>query len=105
MANPQHEPTMEEILASIRKIISDDASATSAAQPAPAASQPEHSDAEPEVLDLTHEVGETAASAASTPPATDEKPVAESHPLPVKETAPEPVPIAEAISLTDDGFF
>ena len=25
MSNPQHEPTMEEILASIRKIISEDA--------------------------------------------------------------------------------
>jgi len=39
MSNPQHEPTMEEILASIRKIISEDAPEAAAA-PAPAASEP-----------------------------------------------------------------
>ena len=38
MSNPQHEPTMEEILASIRKIISEDAPEAPAAEaPAPAA--------------------------------------------------------------------
>jgi hypothetical protein len=35
MSNPQHEPTMEEILASIRKIISEDT--PEAAAPAPEA--------------------------------------------------------------------
>ena len=42
MSNPQHEPTMEEILASIRKIISEDAPEASAepAAPAPAAAAP-----------------------------------------------------------------
>ena len=38
MSNPQHEPTMEEILASIRKIISEDApegAPAEAAAPAP----------------------------------------------------------------------
>ena len=40
MSNPQHEPTMEEILASIRKIISEDApegGAPAAETPAPVA--------------------------------------------------------------------
>jgi hypothetical protein len=44
MSNPQHEPTMEEILASIRKIISEDApeggAPAEAAAPAPAAPAP-----------------------------------------------------------------
>ena len=44
MSSPQHEPTMEEILASIRKIISEDS---------PAAPQPEA-----DVLELTQEVTE-----------------------------------------------
>ena len=48
MSSPQHEPTMEEILASIRKIISEDAPEDAA--PAPAAApppQPEPSRARP----------------------------------------------------------
>ena len=43
MSNPQHEPTMEEILASIRKIISEDgpeAAAPAEAAPPPAAAPP-----------------------------------------------------------------
>jgi cell pole-organizing protein PopZ len=53
MSNPQHEPTMEEILASIRKIISEDAPEGAPAAPeAAAAVQPVHDD----VLELTHEV-------------------------------------------------
>jgi cell pole-organizing protein PopZ len=54
-SNPQHEPTMEEILASIRKIISEDsndqAPAHAAAAPAPKAVEEEA-----EVLELTQEV-------------------------------------------------
>jgi cell pole-organizing protein PopZ len=38
MSNPQHEPTMEEILASIRKIISEDGPEAAAA-PADAAAR------------------------------------------------------------------
>jgi cell pole-organizing protein PopZ len=49
MSDPQHEPTMEEILASIRKIISEDGSE---AAPAEAAAPAE----EPEVLELTQVV-------------------------------------------------
>jgi cell pole-organizing protein PopZ len=66
MSNPQHEPTMEEILASIRKIISEDAPeggapvAEAAPAPAPppppaqpqAAPAPAHDD----ILELTQEV-------------------------------------------------
>lgn len=70
MSNPQHEPTMEEILASIRKIISEDApeggapaepaapaaAAAPAPEPAPAAPAPVYED----VLELTQEVEEPA---------------------------------------------
>ncbi|HEX4078394.1 MAG TPA: hypothetical protein VHX61_05930 [Rhizomicrobium sp.] len=55
MANPQHEPTMEEILASIRKIISEDSSAPAST---PAAAASEHRTDEPAVLDLTQVVAE-----------------------------------------------
>ncbi|HEY1708493.1 MAG TPA: DUF2497 domain-containing protein [Rhizomicrobium sp.] len=68
-SNPQHEPTMEEILASIRKIISEDSpEAAPAAPAAPVETAPEPSPAaapaaavepaheEPEVLELTQEV-------------------------------------------------
>jgi uncharacterized protein len=62
-SSPQHEPTMEEILASIRKIISEDSS--EAAPSAPAAPAPAATAAaapaapeEPDVLELTQEVEE-----------------------------------------------
>jgi cell pole-organizing protein PopZ len=76
-SNPQHEPTMEEILASIRKIISEDsteAPAAPQAAPAPAAAAPapaptpapapvavadpilDEPEEEDEVLELTQEV-------------------------------------------------
>ena len=64
MSNPQHEPTMEEILASIRKIISEDdpegGVPAEEAAPAPAAPPPPtpvHGD----VLELTHEFVEAPA--------------------------------------------
>jgi len=61
-ANPQHEPTMEEILASIRKIISEDQpeGAKPAAEPTPvrAAAAEAQPHAESDVLDLTEEVHE-----------------------------------------------
>ena len=94
MSNPQHEPTMEEILASIRKIISEDASDAEAASPPVAAAEPvaiarqdPRQEAKPaapppqvaeeEVLDLTDEVEE------------------EPAPAPVMIT-PAPVKVAEA---------
>jgi uncharacterized protein len=63
-SSPQHEPTMEEILASIRKIISEDAPETPPA--APAAPAHEESD----VLELTQEVHDEPAPppAVITPP-------------------------------------
>ncbi|MGH6887920.1 MAG: DUF2497 domain-containing protein [Rhizomicrobium sp.] len=62
MANPQHEPTMEEILASIRKIISEDG---------PAASDEAQPNGEAEVLDLTQEVHDTHPSSEGQAPAND----------------------------------
>ena len=66
MSSPQHEPTMEEILASIRKIISEDnpeAAPAVEAAPAPEAARQEllKTPAEPEIeiLELTQEVVET----------------------------------------------
>ncbi|HWB99282.1 MAG TPA: DUF2497 domain-containing protein [Bryobacteraceae bacterium] len=53
MSNAQHEPTMEEILASIRKIISEDS--PEAAAPPPPAPQPVHEPVHEEVLELTQE--------------------------------------------------
>lgn len=65
MANqsaPQHEPTMEEILASIRKIISED----SGGQQAPAVDTPAD---DSDVLELTQEVGVESESAPAQPEA------------------------------------
>jgi cell pole-organizing protein PopZ len=54
MSNPQHEPTMEEILASIRKIISEDTPEAPApeASSAPPPPPPIHDD----ILELTQEI-------------------------------------------------
>jgi cell pole-organizing protein PopZ len=57
MSNPQHEPTMEEILASIRKIISEDAPEGGAPD------QPANASVQDDVLELTHEVEAPAATA------------------------------------------
>ena len=61
-ANPQHEPTMEEILASIRKIISEDQTegAKPAEEPTPvrAAAAEAQPHVESDVLELTEEVQE-----------------------------------------------
>lgn len=78
-SSPQHEPTMEEILASIRKIISEDSSEP---PPKPMAAEPEpEPQMEAEVLELTQEVHDD-------PPA----PVME-EPRPVMmAAAPEPAP-------------
>lgn len=58
MSNPQHEPTMEEILASIRKIISEDGPENASAAPAEAeaAAPPPATPVHDDVLELTHEV-------------------------------------------------
>jgi cell pole-organizing protein PopZ len=77
MSDPQHEPTMEEILASIRKIISEDGPETPAAAPEPApmaapAPMPAPVPApmeEPDVLELTQVVAPPAPEPAYVPPA------------------------------------
>lgn len=99
-SSPQHEPTMEEILASIRKIISDDSpdaqpAAQAAAQPSAPATAPEPANAAPEeaeVFELTQEVHEE-----PTPAPVEAAPVA---------TAPaEPEPAAPAPKPADDVVF
>jgi cell pole-organizing protein PopZ len=75
-SSPQHEPTMEEILASIRKIISEDAN------DAPPAKQ-----ADADVLELTEEIHEE-------PPATEAAATA-SEPEHEAPAAPEPEPAAD----------
>jgi cell pole-organizing protein PopZ len=74
MSNAGHEPTMEEILASIRKIISEDAPEASAPAPeeqpapaAPAAPAPAPEPVHDDVLELTHEVEAPAPAPAPEP--------------------------------------
>jgi cell pole-organizing protein PopZ len=98
MATPaaQQEPTMEEILASIRRIISEDASqAQPAAQPepepastfAPATAPAPVAPPEPEVLELTNVVLE------ELPPEPEPEPEPEPIPEPPRRRPqPEPVP-------------
>ncbi len=100
MSSPQHEPTMEEILASIRKIISEDTpeaapAAEAAAAPPEAAKQELQAEPEIDVLELTQEVFEEPVAASEPPPKVDHKPddiVFE----PVQE-APQPAPVIEGI--------
>ena len=85
MSNPQHEPTMEEILASIRKIISEDApeGGSPAEQPQqPVAEAPQPAPVFDDVLELTHEVE---------PPA---------PPAPVYEPEPAPAPVEDIVFET-----
>jgi cell pole-organizing protein PopZ len=96
--NPQTEPTMEEILASIRKIISEDqpaegakpaatrpapAKATPAVEAAPAKAAAAPAAADLDVLDLTDEIPEEEPSPVRAAP--------RMAPPPVPEPAPEPV--------------
>jgi cell pole-organizing protein PopZ len=91
MSNPQHEPTMEEILASIRKIISEDA--PDAAQPA-AAAPPVQDD----VLELTHEVEAPAPAAVAPAPAPAPVPAED---LVFENIAPAPAPAAHNDIFSD----
>ena len=85
MSNPQHEPTMEEILASIRKIISEDGPeaaapaeaappppvAAAAPEPAPVAPQPVAEAVHEDVLELTQEFEPPPPPAPPAPPPED----------------------------------
>ena len=83
MSNPQHEPTMEEILASIRKIISEDAP-EAAAEAAPAAPAPAPAPMHDDVLELTQEVEPAPPAPAPVPP-------------PAPAPAPPPAPAEEIV--------
>lgn len=104
MSNPQHEPTMEEILASIRKIISEDASEPApdeAAAPAaiagfhpeaepalggaPAAPGPMELPPEDDVLELTDEMAEEPASPSPVSPVAAPLPMAAPVQAPVDD--------------------
>ena len=92
-ANPQHEPTMEEILASIRKIISEDSTdnpVAAPAAPAPVAPAPKQ---EADVLELTQEVRDEPRPA----------PVAAFAPAPV-QAAPAPQVVSPLIAESDVVF-
>jgi cell pole-organizing protein PopZ len=88
MSSPQHEPTMEEILASIRKIISEDAPADApvAQADAPASFQPQ-----PDVLELTQEVMEAPAPAPFQPAPLAPLPIPDHDDI---EFMNDPVPVA-----------
>ena len=98
--NPQTEPTMEEILASIRKIISEDQPAEgakpAATRPAPAKASPvveaapakaaaAPAAADLDVLDLTDEIAEEEPSPVRAAPRMAPPPVPEPEPAPVIE--------------------
>lgn len=87
MSDAQHEPTMEEILASIRKIISEDTPESGQAAPA-APQQPASAPIaeEPDVLELT----QVAALEPASPP----------EPAPFVPPAPEPAPIDDLVFET-----
>jgi cell pole-organizing protein PopZ len=78
-ANPQHEPTMEEILASIRKIISEDQ--TDGAKPLPeptpvrAAAAEAQPHVESDVLELTEEVHDEEVAIETPPDAETQSPI------------------------------
>ena len=110
-SSPQHEPTMEEILASIRKIISEDSTEAPAPAAAPVSPPPalEPAPAEPEadVLELTQELPE---EPAPPPPA----PVRAAAPVPPPrsdndvefQTIEEPAPAAAPVPVAaDDDIF
>src|SRR6185312_15318032 len=93
-SSPQHEPTMEEILASIRKIISED-SPEASPSPQAAAAEPMEAD----VLELTQEVHDEPLPA----------PVAAPQPPPAPEfqapKEPEPIIEPEPVKIENDVVF
>ena len=129
MSNPQHEPTMEEILASIRKIISEDASDAAPAAPPgaiaepvavarqepksvpPTLTQPVPQPAEEvEVLELTDEVEEQPAPVMITPapvktaePLSNDDVVFQDEEMPVASVTKPQAPKSQAIKPDSSG--
>jgi cell pole-organizing protein PopZ len=99
MSSPQHEPTMEEILASIRKIISEDAPG-----PSPVEMPPEPAPIEADVLELTQEVVEEPVPAPIPVP-----PPPQPAPAPVDDIVfqpdPAPAPVAPAPAPPSNDIF
>ena len=119
-AKSEQEPTMEEILASIRRIISDEESAEGQNdQPAPdQAAEPEPEDdkddpVEEDVLDLTDVVNDdgTVTDLTQEEPSAEEKTdiepdnAPESEPLDEAEMTPEPVPELPELAQDETGQF
>lgn len=118
---PEQEPSIEEILSSIRQIISDDEDDSVDEAPVAPAPEPEPEE-EDDVLDLTEVVGEPAADEDSTPVeemdiAWDEPeaepPAPKSEPEPVRESPPaaekqaqskDSIMTDQAASATLEGF-
>lgn len=84
VSSPQHEPTMEEILASIRKIISEDSTEqqppAAEVKPAPVAEAVPEPEPEADILDLTQVVDDEPVAPAFEPPAPEPEPVMEAAP-------------------------
>jgi hypothetical protein len=92
MANSQHEPTMEEILASIRKIIAEDPPGGEGTSASPTTSD------EPEVLDLTQEIHQESATVAGASEAPQpEKAAPDAEAASANGSAPAPSHSAEGI--------
>ena len=93
-SSAQHEPTMEEILASIRKIISEDAPEP-ASEIVPAAP---HADADSEVLELTQVVEEPAHEPVPEPVVSAPEPAPEPEPAPMPEPVVQAQPVEEHVA-------
>jgi cell pole-organizing protein PopZ len=106
-ANPQHEPTMEEILASIRKIISEDqpdgAKPTAEPTPVRAAAAEAQPHVESEILELTEEVEEVEEEAVTeAPPAETPAPIDDDIAFENVEAEPKAEPAMDTDDLISD---
>src|SRR5258708_7669858 len=95
-AKGQQEPSMEEILASIRRIISEDNDARPAEEAAPPPLRP-GSEAKDDVLELTQVVDDTGSPLDAAPEAMEPDPPAAALEEPEPIAEPEPIlePLAE----------
>ncbi|MDE2161898.1 MAG: DUF2497 domain-containing protein [Alphaproteobacteria bacterium] len=113
-SSPQHEPTMEEILASIRKIISEDSTeaqpaAAPEAKPAPAAAPAPApmmaAPVEADVLELTQEVHDAEPPQAPMPASEPVRAVVPPENDVVFETIEEPAVTSEAPASSHEDIF